>query len=175
MLLLSQLRPCSFLRLAASENDDLRLQHQSEYFNSLLVVEKRYNAPVERVWQAITDKDLMKKWYFEISDFKTEIGFEFQFYGEGNKGEKYLHLCKITDVIPLRKLSYSWQYQGYEGKSEVIFDLVNQGKQTILRLTHRGIHSFPDHPDFAPENFAQGWNELIGTLLKNMVEEEVQI
>jgi hypothetical protein len=28
-----------FLRLAASENDDLRLQHQAEYFNSLLEVE----------------------------------------------------------------------------------------------------------------------------------------
>ena len=36
LLILSQLRPGSFLRLAASESDDLRLQHQSEYFNSLL-------------------------------------------------------------------------------------------------------------------------------------------
>ena len=52
---------------------------------------------------------------------------------------------------------------------------LNEGKQTILKLTHRGIHSFPDHPDFATESFAQGWNELIGTLLKNIVEEEVQI
>jgi hypothetical protein len=36
LLILSQLQPGSFLRLAASEFDDLRLQHQPEYFNSLL-------------------------------------------------------------------------------------------------------------------------------------------
>jgi hypothetical protein len=36
LLILSQLQPGSFLRLAASESDDLRLQHQPEYFNSLL-------------------------------------------------------------------------------------------------------------------------------------------
>ena len=45
------------------------------------VIERTYNAPVERVWKAITDMDQMKQWYFDFEEFKPEKGFEFQFYG----------------------------------------------------------------------------------------------
>jgi len=34
-----------------------------------VVVKKELHAPVEKVWQALTDKTLMKKWYFDIPDF----------------------------------------------------------------------------------------------------------
>ncbi len=44
-LILSQLQPGSFLRLATSESDDLRPQHQSEYFNSLLGINDPYSIP----------------------------------------------------------------------------------------------------------------------------------
>ena len=33
-------------------------------------MERVYNAPVERVWSAITDKDQMKQWYFDSPDAK---------------------------------------------------------------------------------------------------------
>ena len=41
------------------------------------------NAPVAKVWKAITDKDDMKQWYFDLAEFKPEVGFEFQFKGIG--------------------------------------------------------------------------------------------
>jgi uncharacterized protein YndB with AHSA1/START domain len=81
------------------------------------IIERTYNAPVEKVWKAITDKNEMKQWYFDLAEFKPVVGFEFQFAGEGHKGEKYLHLCKITDVVANKKLAYSWRYEGFEGIS----------------------------------------------------------
>jgi len=45
------------------------------------VIEKTFNAPVQKVWKAITSKEEMKQWYFDIPDFKPEVGFEFQFTG----------------------------------------------------------------------------------------------
>jgi uncharacterized protein YndB with AHSA1/START domain len=138
-----------------------------------IVVEKTYNAPVQRVWQALTDKDKMKQWYFDIPDFKPEVGFEFQFYGQGAKGEQYLHLCKVTEVIPMKKLAHSWSYDGIEGNSDVIFELFPEGQKTRLKLTHRGLGTFPsDKPDFARSSFNQGWTEIIGSLLKKFVEAE---
>lgn len=131
-----------------------------------IVVEKTYDASVERVWQAITDKDKMKKWYFDLSDFRAEVGFEFSFPGQGHKGEKYIHICKVTEVVAMRKLSYSWAYQGLPGESTVSFELFPDGKGTRLKLTHRGLDSFPkDNADFAPSSFSGGWNELIGKSL----------
>ena len=137
----------------------------------VIVVEKTYNAPVERVWKAITDKNEMKKWYFDLSEFKAEPGFEFQFYGEGREGQKYLHLCKITGVVTRKRISYTWRYENFEGDSVVTFELFEEGNKTRLKLTHSGIKSFKANgPDFAFGSFTQGWTELIGTLLKNYVE-----
>jgi len=41
----------------------------------IVVVERTYNAPIEKVWEATTNKDQMRQWYFEVSDFKAEVGF----------------------------------------------------------------------------------------------------
>ena len=136
------------------------------------VIEKTYNAPVDKVWNALTDKNEMKQWYFDILDFKPEVGFEFQFYGEGKTGEKFLHLCKITDVIKNKKLRHSWRYEGYEGNSFVTFELFDEGGKTRLKLTHEGLETFPvtAHNDFAKENFAAGWTHITGISLKEFVE-----
>ena len=135
-----------------------------------IIIEQIYNAPVDKVWKAITDKHQMKEWYFSLDEFRPEPGFAFQFYGEGRKGEKYLHHCKITEVIPQQKLQYSWRYEGYEGYSVVTFELLDQTETTKLRLTHEGVESFPSSPDFAKESFIEGWTYITGTSLKNFLE-----
>lgn len=128
------------------------------------------NASVSTVWKAITDKDEMKQWYFDLKDFKPVVGFEFSFYG-GVEDRQYLHLCKITEVIPERKLSYSWKYDGFEGNSLVSFELFPEGSKTRLKLTHEGLETFPsDIADFNKKNFEMGWNEIIGKSIKEYVE-----
>ena len=128
------------------------------------VIERIYQASVDRVWRAITDKDQMKQWYFDIAEFRPEVGFEFQFEGQ-NEGRVYLHLCKVTEVIKGKKLQYSWRYKGYEGLSYVTFELFSEGDRTRLKLTHEGLETFPDQPNFKRENFQAGWTALIGDLL----------
>jgi uncharacterized protein YndB with AHSA1/START domain len=114
----------------------------------------------------------MKKWYFELPAFEPVIGFKFQFYGQGHKGEQYLHLCKVTEVVPGKKISYTWSYDKYEGISEVSFELFAEGDKTRLKLTHEGLETFPaNNPDFAKQSFSDGWTMLIGTLLKDFVEQ----
>lgn len=134
------------------------------------VIERVYDAPVGKVWKAITDRDEMKKWYFDLAAFKAEKGFEFQFEG-GPDGRKYLHCCQVMDVIPEQRLSYSWRYDGYEGNSVVTFELFAEGGKTRLRLSHTGLGTFPrDNADFARTNFAEGWTHIVGTSLKQFVE-----
>lgn len=119
------------------------------------------NAPLELVWRAITEKELMKKWYFDIPDFKAVVGCKFQFEGS-NEDRCYVHLCEVTDVVPLKRIQYSWKYEGYEGISFVTFELASDGDNTHLKLTHDGLETFPhDNPDFDPSNFVGGWTYLI--------------
>jgi len=135
-------------------------------------IERAYSAPITKVWHALTNKDAMKQWYFDLPDFKPEVGFEFQFYGQGKEGESYLHLCKITEAVKEKKLQYSWRYDGFEGISYVTFELFEVAGKTTLKLTHEGIESFPATANnaFARENFAEGWTYLIGTALAKFVE-----
>jgi uncharacterized protein YndB with AHSA1/START domain len=137
--------------------------------NEPLIIERVYNAPAKAVWEAITDVNKMKQWYFDIKEFKPEVGFAFQFTG-GSEDKKYLHLCKITEVIPGKKLTHSWQYDTYPGKSFVTFELFDQGDKTLLKLTHTGLETFPKEKDFARESFTQGWTFITGTSLANYLE-----
>ncbi len=135
------------------------------------VKEVTVNASIKKVWAAITDKDEMKNWYFELDEFRPEVGFEFQFEGTGKGGKTYIHLCKITEVIPDKKISYSWRYQEFPGNSLVTFELFPEGEQTKVKLTHEGIENFDaNNPDFVKENFVQGWNHIIDISLKEYLE-----
>ena len=133
------------------------------------VIERTYNATADRVWQAITDRDKMEQWYFKLKEFKPEVGFEFEF--EGGPPEKtFLHLCKVTEVIPGKKLTHSWRYDGYEGNSFVTWEVFDEGEKTRVKLTHAGLETFPAIPEFAKENFVMGWTDILGRMLKEYVE-----
>ena len=141
--------------------------------NEPFVIERTYNASVEKVWRAITDKAQMKEWYFDLSEFKPEIGFEFSFKGCTPEDRVYTHLCRITDVVPNRKLSHTWLYEGYEGHSEVTWELFAEGDKTRVKLTHEGLDSFPKNiTDFARKNFEEGWNDIVGRGLPEFLEKQ---
>lgn len=134
-----------------------------------LVFERSYHAPVSKVWQAITSKKQMKDWYFDLSDFKSEVGFDFTFNGE-NEGRVFVHVCKVIEVDPEQKLTYSWAYKGLQGTSYLTFELAAEGEGTRLKLTHEGLESFPDDNDFKRQNFIDGWTHILGTSLKDFLE-----
>jgi len=136
-----------------------------------VVLERTFNAPVARVWKALTDVDQMRQWYFDLKEFKPEVGFEFDFVVE-HEGNTYDHRCKITEVIPQKKIAYTWRYHGHEGDSLVTFELFSEGEKTRLKLTHEGLDTFPKTAAFARENFEKGWTELIGSELKQFVEKK---
>jgi uncharacterized protein YndB with AHSA1/START domain len=139
------------------------------------IIERTFNAPVSTVWKAITQKELMKEWYFDLAEFKPEVGFKFQFKGGPSPERQYLHLCEITEVIPEKKLKHTWRYDGYEGNTFVTFELFAEGDKTKLVLTHEGFETFPaDNLDFAMSNFAEGWTYIINTSLENFLSKNLK-
>lgn len=137
------------------------------------VIERTYNAPADKVWSAITEPAKMKVWYFDMVGFEPKIGCEFTFTGHNAAINKtYIHLCKIVALEPLKKLVYTWRYEGFPGNSTVSFELFDEDGKTKLILTHEGIETFKGdiYPELAKENFVGGWNSLIGKSLPNYLE-----
>lgn len=135
-------------------------------------IERVFDAKVSDVWRAITEKELMKQWYFDLAEFKPEVGFVFEFKGEGSEGKLYMHRCEITEVVFEKKLTHTWSYVGYAGMSYLTFELFAIDDKTKLVLTHVGLDSLPaDVSDFAFHNFVDGWNQIINVSLKNYFEQ----
>jgi len=135
-----------------------------------VIIERTFNAPVERVWKALTDVEQMRSWYFDLKEFKPTVGFEFEFVVE-HEGNRYHHLCRVIDVIPQKKIAYTWRYKGEPGDSLVTFELFGEGDKTRVKLTHTGIETFPKTPAYARKNFEAGWTEIIGSELRQFVEQ----
>lgn len=62
----------------------------------------------EQVWQALTDSKLLGKWFME-NDFKPGLNQEFTFRMAPQKGWNGITYCKITEIEPLKKLTYTYQ------------------------------------------------------------------
>jgi uncharacterized protein YndB with AHSA1/START domain len=134
-----------------------------------VVIERTFDAPITKVWNALTDVDQMRHWYFDLKEFKPEVGFEFEFVVE-HEGMTYHHLCRVMEVVPQKKIAYTWRYKDAPGNSLVTIELFAEGDTTRLKLTHEGIETFPKTPAYARKNFEAGWNQIIGTELKQFVE-----
>jgi uncharacterized protein YndB with AHSA1/START domain len=132
-----------------------------------IIIEKTINASVEKVWSAITEKEKISQWLFPVNDFKAEVGFEFRFVG-GKDNISYLHLCKVTEVIKNRRLSYSWRYEGFSGNSFVTFELAPKEVETQLKITHQGLETLPvSNPDFLNGSYMPNWVQFIHVLKIN--------
>ncbi|WP_297984329.1 SRPBCC domain-containing protein [uncultured Chryseobacterium sp.] len=136
-----------------------------------VVVKQRVNAPVEKVWNALTDKSEMKNWYFDIPDFELGVHNEFNFYEPGGEN-KFHHHGEILEIEPNAKLKHTWSYPEFsKEKTLVKWELERDGDATNVTLTHKGLENF-DHlgKDFGHESFEAGWKELVGKSLKDYVE-----
>jgi uncharacterized protein YndB with AHSA1/START domain len=132
---------------------------------SPVVVERTFDAPVTRVWKAITEIDEMKHWFMkELTSFKAEAGFETSF-NVRHEGKDYPHSWKVIEVVPQRKVAVEWRFEGHSGVSVATMELFPEGIRTRLRVTHAGIDSHPqDNPAFARGSFQEGWNAIADQL-----------
>jgi uncharacterized protein YndB with AHSA1/START domain len=127
-----------------------------------IVLEQLFPVNTIVLWNAITRLPEMTQWFFQnIEAFEPSVGFETRFIVT-NQGRVFPHHWKITEAIPYKKIVYNWCYEGYKGNAIVCFELVEEGKNTLLRLTHTTTQDFPDNiPEFERAACIGGWNYFI--------------
>ncbi len=136
-----------------------------------LILEHTYNAPIQKVWEAISDAGQMKEWYFDIGEFKPEKGFKFEFTG-GDENVQFTHHCEVLEARPPHVLKHTWTYPDYPGYSVLTWELIAEGDSTTrVKLSHEGLDSFPqDNPNFREESFLGGWTYILKEGLASYLE-----
>lgn len=118
--------------------------------------------PPETVWEYLTKPELMELWLMK-NDFQPIIGFDFQFQTKPIPSLDFdgICYCRVLEIVPFKKLSYSWKCGPGEGK--ITLDSVVEWK---LEPTDKGTELFLEHSGFAKEEnldfyngFMHGWGE----------------
>lgn len=145
--------------------------------NTEIRKEWHYAASPNEIWEYLTRADLMALWLMP-NDFKPLIGHEFQFHTkpipsldlDGN-----IH-CKVLEIVPFQKLSYSWK--GGPGNGIFILDTVvewtitphNDGTKLLLKqsgFNETNIDIFYGMTD--------GWEKLIQKMMAHINTQKNQI
>jgi len=120
--------------------------------------------PPEAVWEYLTNAELMELWLMK-NDFQPIIGHSFQFRINPVPSLDFdgIVYCKVLDIVPFKRLSYSWKLGPGDGTinfdSVVSWELQPKDKGTELLLDHGGFAIMKNPAIFNSMN--EGW-------LKNM-------
>lgn len=103
-----------------------------------------YTHPIETVWEYFTKPELIAQWLMK-NDFEPIVGHDFQFRTGPIPDFNFdgIIYCKVLEVVPFKKLSYSWGSGPGEGKitldSVVIWQLEAKDNGTEVFLEHSGF------------------------------------
>jgi uncharacterized protein YndB with AHSA1/START domain len=104
-------------------------------------------APIERVWRAITTPSEMQQWFFGVeTDADWRPGGTLVHRGE-YQGKPYIDKGEILEIEPPRRLVHThWSDvsglpDSPEHYQEVAWDLADRGGSTQLTITERNLPS----------------------------------
>ncbi|MEO8855023.1 MAG: SRPBCC domain-containing protein [Ginsengibacter sp.] len=108
-----------------------------------------YEHPPKDVWEYLTTAELMSQWLM-LNDFEPILGYDFQFKTRPHPDMDFdgIIYCKVLEIVPYKKLSYSWKTGPGEGKitidSIVEWSLTPKDNGTDLKLVHNGFKEIAD-------------------------------
>jgi uncharacterized protein YndB with AHSA1/START domain len=116
--------------------------------------------PAETVWEYLTTAELLEQWLMK-NDFQPIAGHEFQFRVNPMpqvNSDGIFH-CKVLEIVPLKKLSYSWKSGPGDGRiildTLVVWTLQTKDNGTELSVEHSGFTETEDLGLYTGMN--QGW------------------
>jgi uncharacterized protein YndB with AHSA1/START domain len=118
--------------------------------------------PPRKVWRALTDPALLTEWLLPVTGFKLEAGVAFTFKTQPFPGWDGTVNCRMLEIEPQKKLSYTWVVGDMTLDTVVTFTLDPTPSGTRLTLVQSG---------FKPEqkqNFGgarYGWKMMGGKLV----------
>ncbi len=98
-----------------------------------VIVEREIAYPPEKIWRALTQPHLIEEWLMK-NDFKPVVSHRFELRADWGAVA-----CKVLEIEPHKKLSYTWDAFGLE--SIVTWILTPTSTGTHLRMEQSGFRA----------------------------------
>jgi uncharacterized protein YndB with AHSA1/START domain len=128
----------------------------------ILVVERVFPYPPEKLWRALTESPLLAQWMMN-NDFEPVVGRKFQFQTDPKANWNGVVDCEVRMVDPIQRLAYSWGVGG-EGSGlqwEVLWTLTPAEGGTHVRMEQSG---FGPHQRANYQGAKYGWQKFFDGL-----------
>jgi uncharacterized protein YndB with AHSA1/START domain len=133
-----------------------------------LALERRYAVPPEKVWQAWTDPETLKRWWgpgerasVSLAQLDVRAGGRFRIVFGGAEGRDHECAGVYREVVPNRKLVFTWTWPNSTPEREslvtIVFRAVDGGTQ--LEFLHQQLFD-----ETVRDNHKQGWSESLAKL-----------
>ncbi len=133
-----------------------------------------FKAPIERVWAALTDTEIIAKWLM-TNTFQAELGHVFSMDCPPGIGSGAPIRSVVTELDPpagakSARLSYTWEIDQPVLHTEVRMELSEADGLTRLDLVHSGWQDLAPEHEHVHRRHADGWVHLLGQALRQLVE-----
>jgi uncharacterized protein YndB with AHSA1/START domain len=126
---------------------------------SEIVKEILIDAPVAKVWLHLTDPKRIAGWLMP-NDFELRVGRAFSM--ECKEGGK--DACVVKEIVPEKKLVYTWQSEQTKVETLVTITLTAEGQGTRVKLVHSGWDQLPPADRDVMGGHDRGWTEVLEKL-----------
>lgn len=142
---------------------------------STLTVKRIVNANPETIFEALTDEKIMEKWFYADPEGKgatvktnASVGGKFQIDMHSQK-ETYSHTGEFKEVIPNKKLVFTWNSHAVE--DTVVTITLNETKDgTEITLVHEFLPS-----EEMIQGHNKGWNVIFDNLENILVNGNITV
>jgi uncharacterized protein YndB with AHSA1/START domain len=132
-----------------------------------LHIERTYQAPIDRVFDAWTSETVLRRW-FRTEDRYDESEAEVDLRVGGTirvvmrdpaRAAEYGGEGKYTEIDRPRRLAFTWLWDGDSTRTLIEIDFEETGDGTHVRFTHRGLWD-----EEAVRGHEDGWTKVFNRL-----------
>jgi uncharacterized protein YndB with AHSA1/START domain len=138
-----------------------------------LRLERSFDAPPERVFEAFTNAEVLRRWWAAQPDWSSpeaevdlRVGGRYRLAMRNTEGETHAVAGVYTEIAPPARLAYTWAWEELDHpESHVTVEFHPDGSRTTVVITHAGLPNEQER-----EQHGHGWNGCLDNLGRRVLE-----
>ena len=134
---------------------------------TVLRIERTFNAPADKVFEAWTSAEVLRRWWHAEHNWETPIAEVDARVGGAIRlvmrnpadGSEYAGRGQYTVFDPPRRLAFSWTWDSAASRRQLVeVELIDHGEHTTVVMTNTGL------PEAETDGYRDGWQNSFDNL-----------